>query len=653
MKHLILERFCFILVLLVISCSDSEDVNVDNSKAINLTDKVLESVCLANWDSNNDGKFSENEAAAVTDLGDVFRGSDIENFDEFRRFKGLESIGNNAFESCTKLKYIILPDNITKIGESAFENCVSIRTISIPRNVTSICSRSFAGCQSLRMVKCASDTPPVGGSGMFDGNDESRKIQVPMHSLDTYRTMEHWNDYSADIIGDISQNIPFASKEIEALCVFLWDTDNDGKLSYQEALAVTTTDSDKEHRPQITEPCTFDELKYFRNLKFFNYGFISNSCIKSISLPQSVTSIGEVAFGGCNSLITITIPEGVTSIGEAAFQDCTNLESIIFDNCNPKMKYSQFEGCHNLKIIDFGDKFSNFTWDNNGSILTVFNDIPNLSEVKGKYATADGRCIIMDNVLKIFAPFGLTEYTIPDGVVRIDTGSFSPSPSTLERLSLPESVTEIGYRAFWRCTHLKYINLENVKRLEWLAFAYCTSLERVDLSCLEEIEAAVFLDCINLRSMYIDEIPKCLTNASLPASLGGNIDLTQLEGKYATDNGRLLVKDGKVIMSATHGLNEYVIPNGITDIMDNAFIECKLKSVTIPDSVKTIGRKIFLDCTDIESLYCKPTTPPRLLHPLSEPFGSITIYVPHESVEAYKTAQHWCDFADNIVGYDF
>ena len=136
--------------------------------------------------------------------------------------------------------------------------------------------------------------------------------------------------------------------------------------------------------------------------------------------------------------------------------------------------------------------------------------------------------------------------------------------------------------------------------------------------------------------------------------------LQEFKGKFASEDGRCLIIDCVLYSFAPAGLTEYTIPDSVTTIEYATFDDCSsLTSVTIPDSVTTIGTQAFRGCSSLTSVYCKATTPPAALlyYGYWDAFGDNAsgrkIYVPMESVEAYKSASYWNSYSDYIEGYNF
>ena len=130
--------------------------------------------------------------------------------------------------------------------------------------------------------------------------------------------------------------------------------------------------------------------------------------------------------------------------------------------------------------------------------------------------------------------------------------------------------------------------------------------------------------------------------------------------------GNGVTEIGDYAFCGCDSLTSVTIPDSVTTIGQEAFSSCYvLTSVTIPDSVTSIGNYAFSDCTSLTSVYCKPTTPPSLGEDAFKWYGygydgslilvniGCTIYVPTASVEAYKSAEYWSDYASDIVGYEF
>ena len=106
------------------------------------------------------------------------------------------TIGDNAFHSCVSLASVTIPEGVTEIGSQAFAVCTSLTSVTIPASVTSVSYLAFAHCFSLKEVYCKPTTPPTGDSSMFHDNASGRKIYVPTESVDAYKSAECWSDYA-------------------------------------------------------------------------------------------------------------------------------------------------------------------------------------------------------------------------------------------------------------------------------------------------------------------------------------------------------------------------------------------------------------------------------------------------------------------------
>lgn len=166
-----------------------------------------------------------------------------------------------------------------------------------------------------------------------------------------------------------------------------------------------------------------------------------------------------------------------------------------------------------------------------------------------------------------------------------------------------------------------------------------------------------------LQTIYLNLPPSGEGEISvyLPETYEGNnpsrIGLTycsRIYGKHASSDHRCWIVDGKLTDAATHGLTSYTIPDNVTSIGDWAFSYCEsLESVTIPKNVASIGNETFSYGNRL-TLYCKPTTPPKLISDfLYTTYYIAKIYVPHSAVDAYKSADGWSKYANRIEGSDF
>lgn len=311
---------------------------------------------------------------------------------------------------------------------------------------------------------------------------------------------------------------------------------------------------------------------------------------KSLVIPSElgelpVCVIDDGAFEDADKLESVTIPESVRTIGEDAFADCPRL-STIFIGAGVERIDSAFEGCSALKTIKVDPENECLTVDN-GLLLTTAGGAKGL----------------------VRASSSLTSVVIPADVVKILPGAFSAIKG-LKSVLIPESVELIGEKAFEDCTELTSVTIpDGVKAIGEDAFEDCSKLNTIVIGAgVELIGGYAFGGCSALKTIRVDSTNKCFT-----------VDHGLLLTTHGGDEGESLVRASSSLVSVVipegvvniltgaftgiKGLKSVSIPEGVELIGEKAFDACAgLTSMTIPNSVWTIGRKAFADCSKLNTI---------------------------------------------------
>ena len=429
------------------------------------------------------------------------------------------SIGDDAFSWCSSLQSITIPDSVTSIGDSAFEGCSSLQSITIPDSVTSIGDRAFWRCSSLQSITIPDSVTSIGDSA-FDGCSSIQSITIP-DSVTSIGDRAFEGCYSLQSI-TIPDSVTSIGDSAFSCCTSLIKVNVCNKNYY-----------------------TKDDML------ISSQGVVISCWSKSehIVLPYGVTSIGDWAFNGCDSLQSITIPDSVTSIGDRPFFGCTSLQSITIPDSVTSIGDGAFSCCTSLIKVDVCNK-NYYTKDDmlissQGVVISCWSKSEHIVLPYGVTSIGDSafeECRYLQSI------------NIPDSVTSIGDWAFNGCDS-LQYITIPDSVTSIGDGAFWKCYSLQSINIpDSVTSIGDGVFSCCTSLIKVDV---------------------------CNKN-------------------YYTKDDMLISSQG-VVISCWSKSEHIVLPYGVTSIGDSAFEECCCpQSINIPDSVTSIGDWAFKGCSSLQ-----------------------------------------------------
>jgi len=266
----------------------------------------------------------------------------------------VKNIGDSAFSDCISLTNITIPNSVSSIGERAFFGCTSLTNITIPDSVTSIGNRSFERCTSLTSITIPNSITSIGNQ-VFAGCSSLTNITIPNSVTNI------GNRAFSRCTGLTSITIPNSVTNMDG-----------GVFYYCSKLAKVTIGSGVK---SINLFSVFDNVAGWSNYGSFE-GCIS---LKSITIPNNVTKIGNRAFYGCTGLTSVNIPDSITSIVIEAFSGCTSLPSVTIPNSVTGIEHRAFVGCTSLTSVTFE------------GIITYFSDTSGFpGDLREKYLASDG-----------------------------------------------------------------------------------------------------------------------------------------------------------------------------------------------------------------------------------------------------------------------
>lgn len=281
--------------------------------------------------------------------------------------------------------------------------------------------------------------------------------------------------------------IIFLDNTVKVLCVLEWDTNGDDMLSYREAAAVT----DLGLVFSQSKVMAFNELRYFTGLTSIpQQAFYECAELMEITLPESVSVIGDRAFQDCSQLREVTLPEGLTAIGEYAFWGCEKLNDVSIPAGVKNISMQAFYGCKAL------------------SELTISEGVESIGESAFQNCTALKTVALPDSVVEIaeeafYFCEGLEQISLPKNLKTI-SGSVFYNCESLKEIVLPEGVESVGSYAFRNCISLASVTLpEGLVSIGNYAFKKCSALTEVTIpESVTSIGGWSFEDCTALVKVW-------------------------------------------------------------------------------------------------------------------------------------------------------
>ena len=555
-------------------------------------------------------------------------------------------IGNQAFMN-SKCTSVTIPDTVTEIGRLAFFQS-KITSIVIPASVKTIGTSAFNSCGSLAEITFNGACPTL-NSKIFDfiPNDAvfhcdlqyKDEFITGLKSVDIDENKIKW--FGEEKTPEVPEKTPEEiAEETKAELGKLFNFEPNVNDTY----TLTEFKVLENNNNEITEIVIPSEYDGKAVTKIANHAFDADgkglSKITSITMPDSITEIGDWAFNKCDKMASIALSNSLTTIGENAFQRCDALTEITIPASVETIKPLAFTMCEGLKNIK------------------VDENNPYYKDIEGVLFDKDGKTLI-----NYPAGRGEVEYQIPEGTEKIESDAFKLSPNnktaSLKKISFPTSLKEIGDRAFMQtnleeitivpgvkvgksvfdqCIRITKVNiaegvteigeaqfyaLENckeitlpstLKKIGYRAFDRLGATEIVLPEGLEEIGAEAF-ECSQLKSITIPSSVKKIGDRAFYLSKIENVNFAENGnlnsiGKFAFTHCKSL---NNVVIPSTvktlesgcfshcYALTDITIPDSVTTLEDVVFAGSKFSEISLPDSITTIGNGTFKDCTDLVS----------------------------------------------------
>ena len=322
--------------------------------------------------------------------------------------------------------------------------------------------------------------------------------------------------------------------------------------------------------------------------------------IVDLELPDSLTELGTYAFDSCPELRSVNTGNGLTEIIRNAFSNCPKLENLTIGSGIKIIYYFAFENCPSLTGVVIPPSVNN-AYDNafdKGAVTDLYPDFTIQNYVLTKYTGTEDTVAIPNVVQTIgdraFAGSKVTSVTIPNSVTKIDSGAFK-NCRELTEVTFGSSVEEIGEEAFSGCRKLARVSLpDSLRTIGRNGFSYCSALQELDLGDgLQELGSNSFAKCSSLKTLVIPGSVKTVEYWAFK-------DCTTLQDLTVQSGVETI---GNSAFSGCESLKNVSLGTGLVHVDDYAFYYCRaLESIVLPHGVKTMGDHVFMSCESLRTV---------------------------------------------------
>ena len=589
----------------------------------------VESVGVGAFHSSGVQSVTWNSAAEIPER--CFMGSKLANITVTGN---IERINGNAFANC-QLTEITLPESLAEIAGDAFSSSLQ-RIVFKGGNNLAIPADMFGGSSSqqsaLTYVELGEGIVSIGEAAFKYCTSLTGKLVLP-DSLETIgdEAFAYTGITAIDFGTDIT-NIGAAafmncsSMEGDLVMPDLLETIGDkafiqtGYASVKFGAALKTIGNSAFENVPLSEGADFSACAKLTSIGNYAFGY---SELVSVTLPDSLNTLGEYAFYGCAALTDVEFGTGLQTIGNYAFGNCTALEKTVYKGTALQtIQERAFYGCTSLVSTE-PDYVT-------GSGATTIYELPEGLQYIGSTA---------------FYNAGITEVTIPSTVEKMvylpfwnctsltkvnynasnalhlnknEDGNYSNTPfykcTEISNVVIGSTVKTLPSYLFYNMTKLKEISLPTEGKLLIgnYAFRECTALEEIILTdAVTGVSTGAFYKCSALEKVYISASVTLIAQYAFSGTKAfTTVDQVQYIGEWAID-----VEDGAtevVLREGTVGIAEYAfaesdvesieIGEGVKHINKFAFWKAPLTTVTLPSSLETVGTGIFYGCAQLVTI---------------------------------------------------